>query len=133
MVRIHQQVLDTIVSHARAESPRECCGLLIARNGDIIEAVPATNVAAEPRRRYEIAPEDYFHQIKRCRAEGLAVVGAYHSHLAGAAVPSETDAAEAFGNFLFVIAGPVNAPAVDVRGYELRENRLRAVALQIAS
>jgi proteasome lid subunit RPN8/RPN11 len=113
MVRVRKEVIDAILAHARAESPRECCGLLIGYSGEIVEAVPTVNVAADPIRRYEIDPLDYLRQIKRCRtmpADGgheLAVLGAYHSHPNSPPEPSQTDVAEAFGDFLFLIVGPV--------------------------
>jgi desampylase len=66
---------------------------------------PAANVADDPLRRYLIDPRDHLGAIREARARGLQVIGAYHSHPRSAAVPSATDAAEGFGNFVFVIAG----------------------------
>src|SRR5688500_8341311 len=78
---ITRAAFDAIVGHARMEHPRECCGLLIGTPQRIVEAVAAENVAVDPMRRYEIAPADYVAQIRRCRGrDGVAVVGAYHSH-----------------------------------------------------
>jgi proteasome lid subunit RPN8/RPN11 len=137
MVRIRNEVVDAILAHARAESPRECCGLLIGHAGDIVEAVPAANVAADPIRRYEIDPADYLQQIKRCRstaADGgreLAVIGAYHSHPNSPPEPSETDVAEAFAEFVFVIVGAAAGTALEIRGYELWHERLRPVSLEL--
>jgi proteasome lid subunit RPN8/RPN11 len=77
----------------------------------VLEAVPASNGAGEPTKRYEISPVDYFAQIKRCRrineaqSESFAVIGAYHSHPRGGPEPSPTDAADAFRDFVFVIVG----------------------------
>jgi desampylase len=113
------------------EHPRECCGLLIGTPACIVEAVPLENVAADPVRRYQIAPTDYLRHIKRCRERGeLAVVGAYHSHPRSAAAPSPTDLAEAFEHFWFLIAGPVagNEPLA-VRAFRLADGNLREVPL----
>src|ERR1043166_4858788 len=80
-VRIDREALTAIVAHARRDAPNECCGLLVGRPGEILEAVPASNGAADPTRRYEISPIDYFAQIRRCRrindaqSERFAVVG----------------------------------------------------------
>ena len=110
-VRIDREALTAIVAHARRDAPNECCGLLVGRPGEILEAVPASNGAPDPTRRYEISPVDYFAQIKRCRriiaaqSETFAVVGAYHSHPRGGPEPSETDTAQAFRDFVFVIVG----------------------------
>jgi proteasome lid subunit RPN8/RPN11 len=106
-VRIRREVLEAIEAHARASAPAECCGLLIARGGVIEEAVALENRAAEPRRRYEIDPRDYLAQLKRLRGTGDVVIGAYHSHPRSAPDPSPTDRELAFGDFLYLIAGPV--------------------------
>jgi proteasome lid subunit RPN8/RPN11 len=68
-------------------------------------------VADDRQRRYRIDPSDHFAAIRQARATGADVVGAYHSHPASQPVPSETDRAEAFESFLFVIVGPSNTRA----------------------
>jgi proteasome lid subunit RPN8/RPN11 len=94
-----------MVAHARQTAPAECCGLLIGSSAEIVEAVAARNSAADPRRRYVIDPQDHLQALRAARRRGLDVVGAYHSHVHSEARPSPTDAAEAFGDFLFVIVG----------------------------
>jgi proteasome lid subunit RPN8/RPN11 len=129
-MRVRQAVFDAITAHARGQGPRECCGLLVAHAGVIVEAVPATNVAAEPHRRYELSPVDHLAVIKRCReltnrgTGTFEVVGVYHSHPRTAPVPSPTDLEQAFEEFLYVIAGPADASApLDIRGYRLRQGQ----------
>jgi proteasome lid subunit RPN8/RPN11 len=135
-MRIRAAVLEAIAAHARAASPEECCGLLIGHDGHINEAIATENVAADRRGRYQVSPADYFAQIRRCRtiaAAGtpLAVVGAYHSHPRGAPEPSPTDLEEAFEDFVFIIAGPVSDDtALEVRGYRLRDGRLKEIQLE---
>ena len=159
-VRIDREALTAIVAHARRDAPNECCGLLVGRPGgrracgagwawlgpakagphvpEILEAVPASNGAADPRRRYEISPVDHFAQIKRCRAisaaqaETFAVLGAYHSHPHGGPEPSETDTAEAFRDFIFVIVGLGSARGgMEIRGYSLQGETLAPVELAV--
>ena len=124
------------MAHARRDAPNECCGLLVGRQDEILEAVPASNGAADPTRRYEISPVDYFAQIRRCRrineaqSERFAVVGAYHSHPRGTPEPSETDVEQACRDFVFVIVG-LGAPAggMEIRAYTLDADRLIPVPL----
>src|SRR5213596_2878882 len=99
-----------MLAHARAEAPNECCGLLVGRRGAVERAVRARNLEAGPT-RYLIDPQDHFAAMKAARAEGLHVIGAYHSHPAGAAVPSPSDIAGASGgpDFLYVIVAPASA------------------------
>jgi len=98
--------------------------------------VPATNAAGDPLRRYEIPAVEHLAQIRRCRelAKGeeaaIGVVGAYHSHPRSAPEPSPTDLEQAFEEFLYVIAGPVDAVApADIRAYRLRNGRFQAAEL----
>jgi proteasome lid subunit RPN8/RPN11 len=138
-VRIDREALTAIVAHARRDAPNECCGLLVGRPGEILEAVPASNGASAPLRRYEIAPVDYFAQIKRCRrisaaqSESFAVLGAYHSHPRGGPEPSDTDAAEAFRDFVFVIVGLAGAAGgMEIGAYTLEGEKLNPVELIVA-
>ena len=138
-VRIDRDALTAIVAHARRDVPHECCGLLVGRPGEILEAVPVANRASDPARRYEIDPADYFAQIRRCRQinerqqETFAVVGAYHSHPRGGADPSETDVAEAFRDFVFVIVGVGDRGAgMAIRAYMLDDESLAPIELVVA-
>ncbi|HEY6363110.1 MAG TPA: M67 family metallopeptidase [Vicinamibacterales bacterium] len=129
-VGITQAALDIIAAHARSEHPRECCGLLVGTTQAILKAVPVENVAADPFRRFEIAPAAYVAEIRRCREQGGEVVGAYHSHPLSAPEPSPTDQEMAFSDFIFVIAGPVTERRdVDVRAYVLRDGALAELTL----
>ena len=131
--------MDAIAAHACRDSPRECCGLLIGTELEVIEAVATANVAAEPSRHYQVSPVDHFAQIKRCRdtaSQGAAaadVIGVYHSHPRSAPAPSPTDLEEAFGEFLYIIAGPAEGPAaLAVRAYRLQAGRFEEVPLIVA-
>jgi proteasome lid subunit RPN8/RPN11 len=98
--------------------------------------VPASNSASDPTRRYEISPVEYFAQIKRCRtisaaqSDTFAVLGAYHSHPRGGPEPSETDTAQAFGDFVFLIVGLGSARGgMEIRAYALQDETLAPVDL----
>jgi proteasome lid subunit RPN8/RPN11 len=145
-VRIDREALTAIVAHARRDAPNECCGLLVGRGPaeagpsvqgpSVLEAIPCSNGAADPARRYEISPIDYFAQIRRCRrineaqSERFAVVGAYHSHPRGGSDPSETDVAQAFRDFVFLIVGlGASIGGMEIRAYTLNDDELMPVPL----
>jgi len=137
-VRIDRDALTAIVAHARREAPKECCGLLVGRAGEILEAVPAENRASDPTRRYEIDPADFFAQIRRCRQinerqhETFAVVGAYHSHPRGGPEASQTDLAQAFREFIFVIVGVGGTgDGMAIRAYVLEGESLAPIELVV--
>ena len=117
-------VVADIEAHARAAAPEECCGLLLGTADAITDSARARNCAKDPRRRYRIDPDDHFAAIRRSRALGLAVIGAYHSHPASAPIPSDTDRAEAFESFVFLIVGPM-----DLRAWRLSSGNFTEVPL----
>ncbi len=86
--------LRVVVSHARETAPDECCGLLLGRGDEIVEAVRARNIAEEPATRFLVDPEDHFKARRAARERGLEVVGFYHSHPGSAPEPSPRDLAE---------------------------------------
>ena len=149
-MRVRQAVLDAIAAHARREQPRECCGLLIGTDAEVVEAVAAANVAVDPTRRYEVSPHDHFAAIKRCRDRAdlkvgpystgrgrsldrpmrMSVIGGYHSHPHTAPEPSPTDLEQAFEGFLYLIAGPVSADTIEMRAYRLAGARFEPVGLE---
>lgn len=102
---------DALVAEAVAAAPHEACGLLVGRGRVVHRIAPARNLDASPV-RYTIDPADHFAALRAARRDGLAVVGAYHSHPAGPPAPSATDRAEAVPEFLYLIVGLVPAPAV---------------------
>jgi desampylase len=130
------EVATAIAAHARREHPRECCGILLGVGDELVEAVAAQNVAAEPARHYEVSPADHIAQIRRCRdtakagGTSLAILGVYHSHPQSAPVPSPTDLDRAWGEYVYLIAGPANGSApLEIRAYRLDGERFIDVPL----
>jgi len=105
---ISSTLLDGLLAEAKNSPDREVCGLLYGSDGRIAEAEATANVAADPARRFEIDPAALFAAHRRARGGGRAVIGHYHSHPSGAAVPSARDAAQAMGDgalWLILTAG----------------------------
>lgn len=95
--------------------PVEACGLLLGRSeGDrvrVLESAPAGNVAPSPERAFELAPADFVSAVRRADLLGLSVVGTYHSHPEGPAVPSAVDRARAETGWSHVVVSVVAGPA----------------------
>lgn len=128
-LRIRQSVVDDLFAHAREEFPNECCGLLIGAPGLLTRAVRARNVWASPT-RYLIDPADHFAAIRAARAEGLSVLGAYHSHPASGPAPSDTDIAEATSpSFVYLIVSPGGEVPGAVRAFYLASGQAYPIEL----
>lgn len=105
MITIVQPVLDDVLAHAREETPRECCGLLIGMSDRISASARATNLESGTT-RFRIDPRDHFEAIRTARSRELDVVGFYHSHPRSPAYPSETDIAESgYAGAMHLIVG----------------------------
>jgi proteasome lid subunit RPN8/RPN11 len=88
-------VVQAMIQHARDKAPLECCGLLVGVGDEVVEAVPARNLASQPATRFLLDPKDHIDTRRAARARGLNVIGFYHSHPRTPAFPSERDLAEA--------------------------------------
>lgn len=106
--RISSILLAEIVSRA-ASKASEICGLLLGEGERITAHLPAANVAADPARHFELDPAVLIAAHRAQRAGGPRIIGHYHSHPGGSAVPSATDAACARpdGSLWLIVGGGV--------------------------
>lgn len=109
---IPSELKGRIDAQARRDYPLETCGFLIGRaeghRARVIRLQEAPNASGgNPRRFYEIDRGAYEAAEREASAAGLQIVGIYHTHPDAAAVPSETDAAYAFPEWVYWIT-PVN-------------------------
>ena len=127
-VRLPLRVRIAIDAWARASHPEEACGLLVGRiagtaNDLETEVRSATRVRnrSQSSDRYELDPGDFIAADQRARASGYAIVGVWHSHASGAAVPSETDRRNAWTNFSYMIVsiGAHTSSAPSMRSWRL--------------
>ena len=120
VVTLAAGVADAILRHARAEAPRECCGLLIGTRARVDEAAPTRNV--DPHRsRYRVDPAEHIRWNRTLRHSGRAVIGAYHSHPATSAEPSPSDIAEAhYPEFVYLIVSLME-PVPALRAFRIAD------------
>ena len=95
---VARSVIATLVREAARAMPNEACGLLIGSAARIDTAVPTRNVHPTARTHFEIDPAALIAAHKAARAGGPELLGYYHSHPTGSAVPSPTDQADASGD-----------------------------------
>ncbi len=130
-LKLPDEVRAALVAHAERESPNECCGLLIGKGNAVGDSHPARNSVAS-HTKFTINPADHFVAIRKARAAGLEVVGAYHSHPASAALPSASDIAEASEGAPLMLIVSLLPPAPIVRAFMLEpggSTELRIVAV----
>ncbi len=97
--QIRKQMLLRVVTHSFHELPREACGLLVLVKEEIT-AQPCQNDATDDS-SFDICVKD----LERWHNSGLRMVGTYHSHPRGVAVPSKGDEELLEPNKLHLIVG----------------------------
>lgn len=93
-------VMQEMHQAARATAPQEACGILLGKRAKgegerITHFVPTPNVHSNPRTHFEIDPKALIDAYKQEREGGAKVLGYFHSHPKGPAMPSKTDRAMA--------------------------------------
>lgn len=99
-----------LVQLARLAEPREACGVLLGRREEdrvvLLGVRAARNLrVADGTMRFELDPGALVAITDEAGALGLEVVGVFHSHPRGPAVPSEADRAAAWEGWSYLIVG----------------------------
>ena len=85
---------EIIIEHCRIVLPNEACGLIGGtKNGDvkyIKKIYPITNADAS-NEHFSMDPKEQLAAVKDMRANGLVLLGNYHSHPESPSRPSEED------------------------------------------
>jgi proteasome lid subunit RPN8/RPN11 len=115
-----------VEAHAVEGYPAEVCGLLVGRRrGEAVEVGRAdrgrnTNTD-RARDRYDLDPRDWIRADRAARADGLEIVGVYHSHPDHPARPSTTDLERAWPDLVYLIVAVERGSVVDATAWVLRQ------------
>jgi proteasome lid subunit RPN8/RPN11 len=94
------EVLAAMRAHAERAWPEECVGAVLS-DGAVL---PLQNVANDRRSSFLVSARESLEVERAAEAKGLNVLGFYHSHPDGPAVPSASDADQASeGRWTFIV------------------------------
>ena len=121
-MKIRGEVIEHILAHAERDAPVEACGYLLGSGGSITRDLPMTN--AEGREdHFTFDPKEQFEAYRMARALEVEIVGAYHSHPATPARPSEEDIRLAFDpGILYVIVSLMGGERT-VKAFWIRDGK----------
>ncbi|MEH2362651.1 M67 family metallopeptidase [Nostoc sp.] len=140
MIRLRQEHLQTIRTHAESTYPDECCGIILGYLANecktVVEVMPTENVwnteaAAEfpgdrttesKSRQYAIAPEIMLKTQKEARDRSLNIIGIFHSHPDHPAIPSECDRLYGWQGYSYIIVSVQNGKAGELRSWSLDDH-----------
>lgn len=104
---IKKHTYDEMLVHAAEAYPNECCGVLVGshyKGKKAFGSYRAENINKERSKdRYMIEPRELHLIDKMARAEGMDIMGFYHSHPDHPDKPSETDRELAHAGYSYVI------------------------------
>ena len=128
-IQLTDEQLAAIRRHGEETFPNECCGFLFGKQDNGAKSVTVLSVADNAREdaaqhnRFLITAEMYLAADKEARAQGLDIVGFYHSHPNAPARPSEYDREHAWAWYSYVIVSVQDGSARDLTSWVLREDR----------
>jgi desampylase len=121
-------IVERLAAAAQSSST-EICGALIGDRHQIVDAVPIANQSTRARDRFYIPAVDVMRVERAAEQDGYMVMGFYHSHPHGDAVPSITDVQNALPGYVYWIASRRG----EVRAWRLRDDRSRFDEVSIAT
>ena len=130
---ISGQLAEKIRAHGAETYPHECCGALLGRDRDgshpeaereVLALFPLVNRRDDsPRNRFSVTAEDVLDADKAAQAQGLEVIGWYHSHPDHPARPSQYDQDHAWPWYSYIIVSVHNGSPQDMTSWRLNDNR----------
>jgi len=127
-LRIPQAELKRLHAHAVKGYPHEVVGILAGTraNGEVARVQPLVNERADsPRNRYRVAGLVVLRAEQALEAEGLEILGYYHSHPDHPAQYSDYDRDHALPNLSYLITAVHEGVVVDTLSWRLVEDRSR--------
>jgi proteasome lid subunit RPN8/RPN11 len=119
MLTVSVSQRDAMVATCIRALPNEGCGLLLGTVEGLVHEVVASANVADSAKVYEIDPTVMLRATRRADAEGLEVIGVFHSHTHSEARPSPTDVRQAPDpSWHYVLISLRDTPA-DVRSYRV--------------
>jgi len=122
----HWQIMQ---EHVATQAPLEACGLL-AGKGDKVEIVLRVRNAAHSPVRFRMDPQEQYNAFMWIEANGLDLIGIYHSHPSGPETASDTDIAEAAYDVVHIIWSPAK-DAWNAQGFWIEAGQVTEVAIQV--
>ncbi len=125
-MRIDELELKRLHDHAIEGYPHEVCGVLAGdrQTGEVRKVQALVNERADsPHNRYRVGGLTLMRAERDLEAQGLEIVGYYHSHPDHPADYSDTDRDNALPNMSYLITAIHQGAVADTKVWRLRDDR----------
>ena len=129
MIRIEEAAWQAMLSHARNAYPKECCGILLGvelEGGErLVTSAYASRNAYEGDQsdRFLIDPRDQVKANLKSRAEGIDILGFFHSHPDCDAYFSATDLKNSWPWYSNVVLSIRGGEFADAKAFRANEDQ----------
>ena len=110
--------------------PLEACGLLVGERTRIHRFVACTNEAASAR-VYTVPGKELLHAERAAEADGLSVIGVFHSHTHSEPYPSPTDVEQAPDPGWFYVIVSLKREVPEARCYRIVGGAISEVPISV--
>jgi [CysO sulfur-carrier protein]-S-L-cysteine hydrolase len=118
MLAFTNRAFAEMIGHAYDGYPLEACGLLVGKGTHVHRFVACTNEAASAR-IYAIPGKELLRAEREAEAEGLEIIGVFHSHTHSEPYPSPTDVAQAPDPTWHYVIVSLKRQAPETRSYRI--------------
>lgn len=120
---------DEMLRHVRSHAPLEACGLLAGKGDRVVKVIPVRNKEQSPT-RFVMDPYEQLEAFHWIDAQGLDLLGIFHSHPAGPETASATDIEEAAYEVVHVIWSRTDQQW-KARGFWIENGQSREIPLSV--
>src|SRR5206468_10807020 len=125
MLRIGERSYQEMLAHALDGLPYEACGLLAVTPGhEKAHTVYRCRNEAESSRVYTVDPLDHLKADRDAEANGMEIIGVYHSHTHTEAYPSPTDVKQAPDPAWHYVIVSLKDPQPVMRSYRIVDGKI---------
>jgi proteasome lid subunit RPN8/RPN11 len=124
----HMQIMRR---HVTAQAPLEACGLLAGKNDSVETVLRVANAERSPV-RFRMDAQEQYDAFMRIEADGLDLVGIFHSHPSGPETVSPTDIDEAAYDVVHIIWSRKDRNW-SARGFWIERGQVTEVNLQVVT
>ena len=123
MLAFAKRSFAEMIGHAYDGYPLEACGLLVGKGSQVHRFVACTNEAASAR-VYAIPGKELLRAERDAEADGLEIIGVFHSHTHSEPYPSPTDVDQAPDPTWHYVIVSLKREAPETRSYRIVEGAI---------
>jgi len=124
MIQIPESVYQEMIDHAKKSYPQEACGFVAGKDGLASYFIPMENIDRSSV-TYSMNPKEQLHAFKRMEKDQKDLLGIFHSHVASAAYPSQTDRRMAFyPEVSYLIASLTDMNRPDLKSFRIENDQV---------